>query len=168
MKLGTRGRYAVAAMADIARWSNDKPINLASIEERQGISLSYLEQLFLQLRRANIVTSVRGPGGGYRLSRHADDITLSEIISAVDETLVVTRCRPDSAHGCMASGERCQTHDLWDELTAHINNFFETISLGDVIAHRVRGRAEPLANTASDFPNLLADLAARSNDGRLL
>jgi len=167
MKLGTRGRYAVAAMADIARWSNGQPINLASIEERQGISLSYLEQLFLQLRRANIVGSVRGPGGGYRLSRHADDIALSEIIAAVDEPLVVTRCRPDTPGGCMATGERCQTHDLWDELTVHIYNFFETISLGDVIAHRVKGRAKPMAVTASDFPNLLADLAAQSTDNRL-
>jgi len=166
MKLGTRGRYAIAAMADIARWSDGKPINLASIEDRQGISLSYLEQLFLQLRRAHIVSSVRGPGGGYRLSRNADDITLSEIITAVDESMVVTRCQPDVPGGCMASGERCQTHDLWNELSLHISAFFESISLGDVIAHRIKGRSDALVDCNSDFPNLLADLASGSVECR--
>lgn len=160
MKLGTRGRYAVAAMVDIARCSNGAPVSLASIEERQGISLSYLEQLFLQLRRAGVVASVRGPGGGYNLTRAADDIALSDIISAVDEPMVVTRCRPDVPGGCMATGERCQTHDLWDELSAHILNFFETITLGDVIAHRIKGRCRTMAVSENEFPNLLADLAA--------
>jgi len=166
MKLGTRGRYAIAAMADIARWSDGKPIKLASIEGRQGISLSYLEQLFLQLRRAHIVTSVRGPGGGYSLSRNPDDITLSEIIAAVDESVLVTRCRPDTPGGCMATGERCQTHDLWDELSVHILTFFETISLGDVIAHRVKGRSKALFEDGNEFPNLLADLAAGNPECR--
>jgi len=164
MKLGTRGRYAVAAMADIARWSNGEPVNLASIKERQGISLSYLEQLFLQLRRAQIVTSVRGPGGGYKLSRNPDDIALSQIIAAVDESMVVTRCRPDLPGGCMATGERCQTHDLWDELSAHIRTFFESISLGDVIAHRVKGKLRAPHTGANEYPNLLADLAAIAPD----
>ncbi len=166
MKLGTRGRYAVAAMADIARWSDGKPINLASIEERQGISLSYLEQLFLQLRRAQIVSSVRGPGGGYRLSRSADEITLSEIISAVDESMVVTRCQPDVPGGCLASGERCQTHDLWNELSLHISAFFHSITLGDIVAHRVKGRSKALLDSHSDFPHLLADLASGSAECR--
>ncbi len=160
MKLGTRGRYAVAAMVDIACLSDGEPINLASIEERQGISLSYLEQLFLQLRRAGIVISMRGPGGGYRLSRNADDITLSDIILAVDESMVVTRCRPDTPGGCMATGERCQTHDLWDELSAHIHSFFDNISLGDVIAHRVKGKSQTLAASLDTYPNLLSNLAA--------
>lgn len=162
MKLGTRGRYAVAAMADIARWSDGQPINLASIQERQGISLSYLEQLFLQLRRAQIVESVRGPGGGYKLSRNPDEIALSEIILAVDESLIVTRCRPDIPGGCMATGERCQTHDLWDELSLHIHSFFKNISLGDVIAHRVKGKSKTITASRNEFPTLLADLAAAS------
>jgi len=166
MKLGTRGRYAVAAMADIARWSDGKPIKLASIQERQGISISYLEQLFLQLRRADIVKSTRGPGGGYSLTRNADEISLSEIILAVDESLIVTRCRPDIPGGCMATGERCQTHDLWDELSVHIHNFFETITLGDIIAHRVKGISKALFYSKNEFPNLLADLAAGTTVSR--
>ncbi len=160
MKLGTRGRYAVAAMADIARWSNGMPINLASIGERQGISLAYLEQLFLQLRRAKVVYSIRGPGGGYKLARNPDDIALSEIVLAVDEPMTVTRCHPDTPGGCLSTGERCQTHDLWDELSLHIVNFFENVSLGDVIAHRVKGKSKTLAAAPNDFSHLLADLAA--------
>lgn len=159
MKLGTRGRYAVAAMADIARWSDGKPIKLARIGERQGISQAYLEQLFLQLRRAGVVESVRGPGGGYKLPRDADNIALSEIVNAVDEEMSVTQCRPDVPGGCMASGEKCQTHDLWDELSIHITSFFENISLGDIIAHRVKGKSKALSVPSNEFSNLLVDLA---------
>lgn len=140
MKLSTRGRYAVMAMADLARRSIKGPVTLADIASRQSISLSYLEQLFSRLRKADLVDSVRGPGGGYSLSRPAENIRVIDIMSAVDESVDITRCEGD-AKGCADNGRKCITHDLWDELSRHIYLFLGSISLEDVIAGRVMGAA---------------------------
>jgi len=139
MKLSTKGRYAVMAMADLAEASSDGPVTLSDIASRQSISLSYLEQLFAKLRRADIVASVRGPGGGYRLGRNAEEIRVSDIIMAVDEPLRATRC--SQAKGCLADGKRCITHDLWDELSRHIYLFLNSITLEDVLERRIMGAA---------------------------
>ncbi len=141
MKLSTRGRYAVMAMADLARIENGKPVTLADIATRQEISLSYLEQLFAQLRRGGLVSSMRGPGGGYRLARSASETRISDIIMAVDEPIKVTQCDPLSPTGCRSGGGRCITHDLWDELGRQINLFLSSVSLDDVINRRVLGRS---------------------------
>jgi len=130
------------AMADLARIENGKPVTLSDIAERQEISLSYLEQLFAQLRRAGLVTSMRGPGGGYRLAQAASDTRISDIILAVDEPIKATRCDPLSPNGCTSSGGRCLTHDLWDELGRQINMFLSSVSLDDVINRRVLGTAK--------------------------
>ena len=139
MKLSTRGRYAVMAMADIASNSDGKPIALAEIARRQEISLSYLEQLFGKLRRGQVVTSVRGPGGGYLLSRPAENIRVSDIILAVDEPIKATRCQPGSPFGCRSNRSRCLTHDLWEELGNQIYLFLSSTTLDDVCARRVAG-----------------------------
>ena len=141
MKLSTKGRYAVMAMADLARYGGKKPVSLGEIASRQEISLSYLEQLFAKLRRAGIVKSVRGPGGGYHLARDADEIQVADIILAVDEPLKATRCKIGSAEGCLGNGTRCITHDLWDELSRQIHLFLSEVSLGDVIHRRILGRS---------------------------
>ena len=116
MRLSTKGRYAVMAMADLARREHEaaRAVALADIAARQEISLSYLEQLFARLRRKGLVKSARGPGGGYRLARTADTTTIAEIVHAVDEPLRATRCQ--EGKGCMIKGERCLTHDLWADL----------------------------------------------------
>ncbi|MGD2132169.1 MAG: Rrf2 family transcriptional regulator [Maricaulaceae bacterium] len=141
MKLSSKGRYAVMAMADLARAGADKPVTLADIASRQQISLSYLEQLFSRLRRRGVVTSVRGPGGGYQLARPAGSINIAEIILAVDEPVRAIRCTGLKAEGCMPGGERCLTHDLWEELGERIHEFLESVSLEDVVARRVGGGA---------------------------
>ncbi|KAA5804446.1 Rrf2 family transcriptional regulator [Alkalicaulis satelles] len=140
MKLSTKGRYAVMAMADLARMGAQGPVTLADIASRQEISLSYLEQLFAKLRRAGLVKSVRGPGGGYRLARAAGETRVSDIMIAVEEPVDVTRCQ-HMAKGCMETGARCITHDLWDELGRHIHLFLAGVTLEDVINQRVAGRA---------------------------
>ncbi|MFW6413104.1 MAG: Rrf2 family transcriptional regulator, partial [Oceanicaulis sp.] len=122
MKLSTKGRYAVMAMADLAVSSKDGPAPLGEIASRQEISLSYLEQLFAKLRRAGLVKSVRGPGGGYRLARPAGETRVADIMIAVEEPVDVTRCQ-HKPKGCMEGGLRCITHDLWDELGRHIHLF---------------------------------------------
>tara|TARA_R100000988_G_C3957576_1_gene144444 strand:- start:203 stop:676 length:474 start_codon:yes stop_codon:yes gene_type:complete len=139
MKLSTKGRYAVMAMADLAGAATDGPVTLSDIASRQSISLSYLEQLFAKLRRADIVSSVRGPGGGYKLSRDPGSIRISDIILAVDEPLHATRC--SEAKGCLADGRRCITHDLWDELGRHIFLFLSSVTLEDVLERRLLGAA---------------------------
>ena len=141
MKLSTRGRYAVMAMADLARHSKGDPETLAVIAERQEISLAYLEQLFAKLRRAGLVAAVRGPRGGYRLARPADQLPIAEIVQAVDEPLKATRCRSESGQGCLGRTGRCLTHDLWDELGIQIQLFLSSVTLADVLEHRVKGRA---------------------------
>lgn len=139
MKLGTRGRYAVMAMADLARRADHNAVTLADIAERQEISLSYLEQLFARLRRGGLVQSARGPGGGYRLAREPEQTNIAEIVNAVDEPLRATRCSGrDPAVGCMMRGERCLTHDLWDEMGQQIESYLASVSLADVISGRVR------------------------------
>jgi len=135
MKLSTKGRYAVMAMADIAVNSKGKAVALATITERQDISQDYLEQLFLKLRRAGLVESSRGPGGGYRLSRDPEDIRIAEIVLAVDEPLQVTRCSGDAIEGC-THGEKCLTHDLWSALGRQIYGFLNAVTLGDVVNKR--------------------------------
>lgn len=142
MRLSTKGRYAVMAMADLAAHDGGiRPVPLAEIARRQEISLSYLEQLFAKLRRGSLVKSVRGPGGGYRLSRPSPDLRIADIILAVDEPITATRCRKDSPKGCTGTTGRCVTHDLWEELGRHIHVFLASVSLADVVERRVLGRA---------------------------
>jgi len=145
MRLSTKGRYAVMAMADLARHGRERAVSLAEIASRQEISLSYLEQLFARLRRANLVKSVRGPGGGYRLARHADETWIADIVLAVDEPIRATRCAGQgSPRGCMIAGERCITHDLWEGLGQEIHRYLARVSLGDVIERRAGlGAADP-------------------------
>jgi Rrf2 family iron-sulfur cluster assembly transcriptional regulator len=133
MRLTTKGRYAVTAMLDLAVHAIDGPITLADISQRQGISLSYLEQLFAKLRKNDLVTSARGPGGGYRLSRNADAINVAEIITAVDEKVDATRC--DREGNCQ-NGEKCLTHQLWIDLSDQIFDFLEQITLGKLVNDR--------------------------------
>lgn len=139
MKLNTKGRYAVMAMADLAQHATDRPVALADIAERQEISLSYLEQLFAQLRRHELVTSVRGPGGGYRLARGADGTRIADIILAVDEPIKTTRCELGSPRGCTGRQTRCLTHDLWEELGRQIHIFLSSVTLADVIQKKILG-----------------------------
>ena len=139
MKLSTRGRYAVMAMVDLARHGNGNPVSLAEIAERQGISLSYLEQLFARLRRGGLVRSVRGPGGGYLLTHDRDDTRICDIIVAVDEPIEAVRCIPGEAAGCRGDRSRCLTHDLWEELGNQIRLYLSSVSLGDVCEKRVLG-----------------------------
>jgi len=133
MKLTTKGRYAVMAMADLAANENIKPVSLNEIALRQNISLSYLEQLFLKLKNNNLVKSVRGPQGGYVLERNPKDIKLSNIIFAVDEEVKTLNCKKDSKKGCSGKSFKCITHSLWTELENHINFFFENKKLSDLI-----------------------------------
>ena len=137
MRLSTKGRYAVMAMADLARSEAraDRATALAEIAHRQEISLSYLEQLFARLRREGLVISARGPGGGYRLARSAEDTRISDIVHAVDEPLRATRC--SQGKGCMSKGERCLTHDLWEDLGSRIEDYLASVSLADVISGRL-------------------------------
>ena len=134
MKLTTKGRYAVMAMADLASNEDTKPVSLNEIATRQNISLSYLEQLFLKLKNNHLVKSVRGSHGGYRLVKKAKDIKLSNIISAVDENVKTLNCKKDSKKGCDGKSVKCITHDLWDDLGKHINGFFEKKNLNELIS----------------------------------
>ncbi|HEX3674977.1 MAG TPA: Rrf2 family transcriptional regulator [Rhizomicrobium sp.] len=144
MRLSTKGRYAVMAMADLAGHEGaGKPVSLAEIAKRQEISLSYLEQLFAKLRRGGLVKSVRGPGGGYRLSRASSEVRIADIILAVDEPITATRCHPGSPMGCTGTATRCVTHDLWEELGRQIHVFLSSVSLADVVEKRILGRTRP-------------------------
>lgn len=144
MKLGTKGRYAVMALVDLADSPVGQPKTLAEIASSQSISLSYLEQLFAKMRRRGVVKSVRGPGGGYVLAKPADQTRLSDIILAVDEPIKTTRCSPDTGRGCNPDGTRCATHELWDSLRQHILGFLAQVSLEDVVA----GRAGQIVSTS--------------------
>jgi len=139
MKLTSKGRYAVMAMADLAKSNARKPTSLAEISLRQGISLSFLEQLFLRLKKNNLVLSARGSRGGYVLSKAPEDIKLSSIIHAVDEKIKTVKCKKELKKGCNGKSIKCITHDLWDDLESHINNFFESNTLKDII-YRVNKR----------------------------
>ena len=133
MKLTSKGRYAVMAMADLAKNHNPRPVPLNEISLRQGISILYLEQLFLKLKQNRLVHSRRGSRGGYVLSKTADQIKLSNIISAVNEEVKTLKCNKNSKKGCNGKLVKCITHSLWDELGEHINLFFEQKSLEDVL-----------------------------------
>lgn len=130
MKLSTKGRYAVTAMLDLALHEKKRPVTLADISQCQGISLSYLEQLFAKLRKQGLVRGVRGPGGGYHLARAAADISIADVISAVDEKVDVTRC--EGKENCQ-HGNRCLTHDLWSDLSRRIYDFLATITLAELV-----------------------------------
>lgn len=131
MKLTTKGRFAVTAMLDVALWATKTPVTLASISERQYISLSYLEQLFGKLRRNRLVDSVRGPGGGYILARNPIDITVAQIISAVNESMESRQC--DGRENCLG-GQRCMTHDLWNNLNHKIYDYLSSVNLQSLVA----------------------------------
>jgi len=133
MKLTNKGRYAVMAMADLAKTNANQPTSLNEISLRQGISMSFLEQIFLKLKRNNLVRSSRGPAGGYILTRPPEKIKLLSIISAVDEKIKTVKCKKESKKGCNGKLIKCITHDLWDDLENHINNFFEKNTLKDII-----------------------------------
>ena len=141
MRLSTKGRYAVMAMADLARNGADRAVSLAEIATRQEISLSYLEQLFARLRKSGLVKSVRGPGGGYRLAREACETAVADIVLAVDEPIRATRCIGHSSpKGCMMAGERCITHNLWEDLGDEIHRYLAGVSLEDVVMNRTGAR----------------------------
>ena len=133
MKLTTKGRYAVMAMADLAFNANTKAVSLTEISLRQNISLAYLEQIFIKLKNKKLVRSIRGATGGYILERPASEIKLSHIISAVDEEVKMLNCKKSSKKGCNNKSTKCITHNLWDELDQHINNFFEKVKLQDLV-----------------------------------
>jgi len=156
MRLTTKGRFAVTAMVDLAMRGDQSPVTLAGISERQKISLSYLEQLFGKLRRNNIVTSVRGPGGGYRLARPASEIAISEIILAVDEPLDATNC--EGRGDCLNGGE-CLTHELWKGLTKTIYDYLAKISLQEMVDIQHQERPATInvsVNSTADQPGMVA------------
>ena len=133
MKLTTKGRYAVMAMADLALFKDKGPISLTDISLRQNISLAYLEQIFIKLKNKNLVKSIRGAKGGYILDLAPEDIKISNIIAAVDEEVRMLNCKKDSKKGCNNKSSKCITHNLWDQLDQHINNFFEKVKLQDLV-----------------------------------
>ena len=140
MKLTSKGRYAVMALVDLARFDNINPVSLRDISLRQNISLDYLEQIFLKLKKNQIVKSVRGNQGGYVLSKNPNDIKLTNIFQAVDEKIKTVQCKKDSKRGCNGRATKCITHNLWDELENHINNFFEQKSLKDLVQDKRENR----------------------------
>jgi Rrf2 family iron-sulfur cluster assembly transcriptional regulator len=137
------------AMADLAQNEKGKPVTLADIAERQEISLSYLEQLFAKMRKAELVRSVRGPGGGYLLSRLPGELRVADIVLAVDEPIKATRCTPGSPHGCHSHRGRCLTHDLWEELGNQIYLFLSAVTLADVCERRILGTSRFLFHPGS-------------------
>ncbi|NIO43525.1 MAG: Fe-S cluster assembly transcriptional regulator IscR [Burkholderiales bacterium] len=142
MRLTTKGRFAVTAMVDLAMCGGDRPVTLANISERQRISLSYLEQLFGKLRRKALVSSVRGPGGGYRLKRPASELSVGEIILAVDEPIDATQC--GGKENCRDE-QKCITHDLWTELNRHIFAYLNSVTLFDLVEKQKQKKREPSA-----------------------
>ncbi len=162
MKLSTKGRYAVMAMADLAFHGSGKPVALAEIAERQEISLSYLEQLFGKLRRAGLVSSVRGPGGGYLLARSTADLRVSDIILAVDEPIKATRCAPGSPMGCHSHRGRCLTHDLWEELGNQIYLYLSAVTLADICERRILGSSRAVFNVTRKGSDPRTSLPAAS------
>ena len=140
MKLNSRGRYAVMALADMANFDMKNPVSLRDISLRQNISLVYLEQIFLKLKKNNIVKSVRGTNGGYILTKDPEQIKLSNIFSAVDEKVKTVQCKKESKKGCNGKLTKCITHNLWDELELHINDFFDKKNLGDLLKNNLETR----------------------------
>lgn len=157
MILSTKGRYAVMAMVDLASQPAGRPVGLAAIAERQEIPLAYLEQIFARLKRSGLVTSVRGPGGGYQLARAAEHMNVAEIMLASDEPLKMTRCDSHAKKGCMTSKSRCLTHDLWEGLSDQIQHYLENISLADVGNRKVK---EKFPHTMTMFAEILGEKRA--------
>ena len=144
MKLTSKGRYAVMAMADLANVKDKQTTNLTEISLRQGISISFLEQIFLKLKKNNLVQSSRGPTGGYSLIKSPEEIKLSSIIEAVDEKVKTVGCKKESKKGCTGKSIKCITHDLWDDLETHINNFFEKNTLKDIIYRTAKNQQKEI------------------------
>ena len=140
MKLTSKGRYAVMALADMAKFDNQNPISLRDVSLRQNISLVYLEQIFSKLKKNNIVKSIRGTNGGYMLSKDPKQIKLSNIFSAVEEKVKTVQCNKESKKGCNGKLTKCITHYLWDELEIHINDFFDKKNLGDLLKSNLETR----------------------------
>ncbi|MGB0505441.1 MAG: Rrf2 family transcriptional regulator [Pikeienuella sp.] len=158
MKLSTKGRYAVTALADIALLGDGALVPLADISERQDISLSYLEQLFVKLRKAGLVESVRGPGGGYRLANAANETRISDVMAAVDERLNAMGCDADTrgvGQGCGGSKAVCLTHNLWEQLSSHVYVFLNQTTLADIVGDRMAP-----CPAVPDFSALLEEEAA--------
>ena len=144
MKLNSKARYAVMALADLAKNNAKEPTSLTEISLRQGISIDYLEQLFLKLRKNNLVQSARGPSGGYVLSKPPGEIKLLSIISAVDEKIRTVKSRKEKKKGCNGKSSKCITHNLMDDLETHINKFFEENTLNDILFKEARNNSEEL------------------------
>ena len=165
MKLTSKGRYAVMAMADLAKNNASQPTNLTEISLRQGISISFLEQIFLKLKKNNLVESSRGPSGGYSLSKSPEEIKLLSIIQAVDEEVKTVGCKKESKKGCNGKSIKCITHDLWDDLETHINDFFEKNTLKDIVLRtnkhqqkefkNAKKRKKKRKNINTDLPRIL-------------
>jgi Rrf2 family iron-sulfur cluster assembly transcriptional regulator len=136
MRLTTKGRFAVTAMIDVAMHGTNGPVTLAGVSQRQKISLSYLEQLFGKLRRHGLVESVRGPGGGYRLARGPETVSVADVIVAVDEPIDATQC--GGRDSCKDDGKRCMTHELWANLNAHIFGYLRSVTLAELVAQQRR------------------------------
>jgi Rrf2 family protein len=154
MQLSTKGRYAVMAMVELAKHGDAGALPLAMIADSQKISIAYLEQLFLKLRRAGLVKATRGPKGGYKLARTADEITIAEIMEATDESVRMNRCSVEGADWCLGT-KRCTTHDLWRALGDHIGDFLVGVSLQDVLDQK-------FAKAAIAARNANKTIAARS------
>ncbi|KRO55319.1 MAG: [Fe-S]-binding protein [Pelagibacteraceae bacterium BACL5 MAG-120705-bin12] len=142
MKLTSKGRYAVMALMDLAKFNSRNPVSLRDISLRQGISLDFLEQIFSKLKRNEIVQSIRGTQGGYILNKQPNEIKLANIFHAVDETVKTVKCKKESKKGCNGKATKCITHNLWDELETHINNFFENKSLEDLLTSNKENRIQ--------------------------
>ena len=140
MKINSKSRYAVMALADIANFNRQNPVSLRDISLRQNISLVYLEQIFSKLKKSNIVKSIRGANGGYVLTRDPEQIKLSNIFSAVDEKVKTLQCKRESKKGCNGKLTKCITHNLWDDLEMHINDFFDKKNLGDILKNSLETR----------------------------
>ena len=140
MKLTSKGRYAVMALVDLAKFNSANPVSLRDISLRQGISLDFLEQIFSKLKRNDIVQSIRGTQGGYILNKQPNEIKLANIFHAVDETVKTVQCKKESKKGCNGKASKCITHNLWDELETHINSFFENKSLEDLLTSNKENR----------------------------
>ena len=140
MKLTSKGRYAVMALADLAKFNSVNPVSLRDISLRQGISLDFLEQIFSKLKKKNIVKSTRGIQGGYILTKNPEQIKLASILNAVDEEVKTVQCKKESKKGCNGKISKCITHNLWDELEIYINTFFEKKNLKDLISNSIESR----------------------------